>query len=279
MARLAPILSLVALVLAIGYFEFRLPASTSPPAPAPAPDLSGIESRLAALERRIAAAETAAARPAPAPEAPPARPATPSGPGAPPSPAPAAERAALVDDLLVLAKEGRLTGEQVSSLWNLLPGSGREDAAIAALKAYAAAHPDDPDAQYAVGVALISKLVGGQVSFLEQGALSSQADAAFGKALALDESHFDARYSRAVSLTFWPDAFGKGPDAIREFEFLRERHRADAGIPTMESVYANLVVQYRKAGNAEKAAEVLKEGLATFPDSETLKKFLGDAGR
>lgn len=87
----------------------------------------------------------------------------------------------------------------------------------------------------------------------------------------LDENHFDARLSKAISYTFWPDALGKGPEAIRHFETLRERNRANAGQPAMEEVYRSLGVQYLKAGQREKAAEALREGLTAFPDSDALK--------
>ena len=179
-----------------------------------------------------------------------------------------------MDDLLARLKDGRLATADMDRLWELLPGSGREDEAIAALSAYAKEHPGEADAWYGLGAALTSKLIGGQVSFMEQGTLSAKAEQAFTKALEADEAHFEARYSRAVSYTFWPETFGKGPDAIRDFEVLRERHRGDAGNPAMEDVYVKLGIQYRKAGDAKKAEEALREGLATFPDSAEIRKQL-----
>jgi tetratricopeptide (TPR) repeat protein len=281
MSRLAPLFSVAALVLSILYVEFR-GAATAPAPPAPGgPGVEEIEvlaERLAGLERKfdaLAAMSRAAAvpavRPSPGPMEEPA-----TRPGSPP--AAAAERVAAVDALLARMKTERLSEADMDRLWELLPGSGREDSAIAAFREYAAAHDGDADAWYGLGAALTSKLIGGQVSFLEQGALSTQAEAAFSRALTADEDHFGARYSRAVSWTFWPESFGKGADAIRDFEVLRERHRGDASMGAMEDVYLKLAVQYRKSGDPKKAEEVLREGLQTFPDSPSLRKQLEASG-
>ncbi|MCU0725811.1 MAG: tetratricopeptide repeat protein [Planctomycetes bacterium] len=281
MSRLAPLFALAALVLSILYVEFRGgPTAPAPPAPAGpgleeiavlAERLAGLERKVDALGAKAGAAVAPAARPPPAVMEEPA--------GRPDSrPGIAAERAEAVDALLARLKVERLSEADVDRLWELLPGSGREEAAITALREYAAAHAGDADAWYGLGAALTSKLIGGQVSFLEQGSLSTQAEKAFTMALAADEGHFGARYSRAVSWTFWPEGFGKGADAIRDFEVLRERHRGDASVGAMEDVYLKLAVQYRKSGDPKKAEEALREGLQTFPDSSTLKKQLEASG-
>ncbi len=143
----------------------------------------------------------------------------------------------------------------------------------------AKAHPNDADAQYGVGLGLISKLVGGQVTYVEQGQLSLMADEAFTRALEIDDHHFDARFSKAVSYTHWPEAFGKGPAAIAEFEILRQQSAQDSSIPMLDQVYTNLGIQYRKTGNTAKSREALEEGLRIFPDSKGIQeqlKALGD---
>jgi tetratricopeptide (TPR) repeat protein len=271
MSRLSLLAAGAALVIAVIYVEVRLGDRAPAAAPQP-PDLSAIEARLDRIQETLAAERSARqAPPLPTPLA-----SEPPLAETPIEPEPAAaavspEQAGKVRTFLTKLAAGEIRGDQMSELWEILPASGLMDEAIAALKSNARAHPNDPDAQYGVGIGFISKLMGGQVTFVEQGQLSMMADQAFSQALKLDERHFGARYSKAISYTFWPDAYGKGPDAIKHFEILRRQSAGSTDEPMLESVYTNLGVQYLKAGNPAKAREALIEGVRLFPDSRDLK--------
>ena len=52
----------------------------------------------------------------------------------------------------------------------------------------------------------------------EKGELATAADKVFDKALELDDRQRDARFTKAVTLTFWPDFLGKKPEAKRTWE-------------------------------------------------------------
>jgi tetratricopeptide (TPR) repeat protein len=270
------ILSLATLAVAIIYVELRreVPSHSGKDAEG----LAGVERQVEQLgeafqrfernqDTRLTALEGAAmAAPAGAPEA--ADPSSPeAGEEAPPS-----ERAAAAKAFLAKLAQRKVTVEEIDGMWNYLSGSGLEDEALAAFKAYAELNPNDADAHYGLGVALTSKFLGGASSTLETAALSAQADQAFSKALEIDDDHFSARWSKAFSYTFWPDFLGKGPEAIKHFEILRERHAGDPQKPMMKEVFHSLGNQYRKAGNFEKAKEVYEEGLKYFPDSERIRK-------
>jgi tetratricopeptide (TPR) repeat protein len=269
-----------AVLAGVVYVEVRL-AATSPAAVAPIrpPDTAAIEARLDRLEAMVA--KLRSAPPAGFPSGAAVDPARPGADGTAAEPAPPVtpEREREVRDFIARIEAGEVAGEEMNHLWNLLSGTDFHDEALAALVKNARAHPKDADAQYGVGIGAISKLVSGRVSFAEQGQLSMLADAAFTKALEIDDHHFGARFSKAVSYTYWPEAMGKGPAAIAEFETLRQQCARDASIPMLDQVYTNLGIQYRKIGNKEKSREALQEGLLLFPDSEAIReqlKALGD---
>jgi len=196
-----------------------------------------------------------------------------------PPPTVSAEKTMQVTDFLIRIEAGEVRGKEMNRLWSILRGSGMSKEALTALVTNAKARPNDPDAQYGVGIGAVSALVSGEISKDDLSQLPLLADAAFDKALALDDHHFGARYGKAISYRFWPETLGKGPAAIAEFETLREQGAQNASLPMLEGVYTNLGIQYRKAGDLEKAREALEEGLRVFPESREIKvqlKALGD---
>lgn len=282
MSKLLPFLTaLVATVVAVAYVEMRAPVE-SPPAPAASARGDDLARRVAALEETVRV--LAERRPAPLSDAAPTAPApdaarievlkeeTPPD-RAETAPPPTGGSPEQVEALLARLATERLDAKEFAGLWATLLGSGMEDKAIEALKAYVAKHPNDPDAYYGLGTAYTIKLVGAKnLSYAEQGLFSGAAHRAYDKALELDDRHFGARLSRAISYSHWPEAFGKGPVAIQEFEILRERHGRDASRPDMAEAYYYLGVQYQKAGRTDMALEVWQEGLETFPDAEALRE-------
>ena len=284
MSKTGIIAAVAAILVAVLYVEIRMAGSQAPTlAPLAPADTSALDARLDRIERMVAKLSTAprsdaSTSPDPEPVAAGEGEAEPRGsPEAAPAISPEREQEAR--DFISRINAGEVVGEEMNRIWNLLAGTSLHDEALAALVKNANAHPGNADAQYGVGIAAISKLVSGQVSFAEQGQLSMIADAAFTRALQIDDRHFGARFSKAVSYTYWPDAMGKGPAAIAEFEVLRKQSARDSSIPMLDQVYTNLGIQYRKLGNREKSREALEEGLLLFPDSKEIKeqlKALGD---
>ncbi len=141
---------------------------------------------------------------------------------------------------------------------------------LAAFERYAAARPQDPDAQVVLGDAYIQRLQEAK-NGPEMGQWAMRADGSYDDALALDETHWGARFSKAVSLSFWPPIFGKQGEAIRQFETLLDQQK---GAPAVEDHFADTYVflgnLYEQQGDAEKAQAIWQEGYDAFPEHEDL---------
>jgi hypothetical protein len=162
--------------------------------------------------------------------------------------------------------------------WASLRERGLLDQAIALMEARAAAAPDDPTAQFDVGVGYIEKIqeVG---AGMEAGRWATKADKAFDRALALDEEHLDARLYKAMSLSFWPPIFGKRAEAIAQFETLIEKQATHPAQDHFASSYVLLGNLHMESGDVDKALEVWKAGAAAFPgDAELATKIAAAAG-
>ena len=105
----------------------------------------------------------------------------------------------------------------------------------------------------------------------EAGLWAMKADQAFDDILALDEQHWDARFTKAVALSFWPPIFGKQSEAIRQFEVLREQQRHQTPSAGHGQTYLLLGNLYQQMGQTEKALQVWQEGAGIFPDMAELQ--------
>lgn len=176
-----------------------------------------------------------------------------------------------------LAGEG-LTRLDRQALFQKLRETGRIDEYVAAVEALAAADPENPELQVALGNAYLQKLFGVGNS-PEAGPLAYKSDAAFDRALEIDDHSWDARFTKAVSLSNWPAFLGRGPEAIEHFEILLQQQAEVPPRPQFALTYLFLGNMYQSAGKAEKALETWKAGLARFPDSEDLGRAIELAGQ
>ncbi len=98
-----------------------------------------------------------------------------------------------------------------------------------------------------------------------------KADEAFDAALARDDHHWDARFSKAVSPSFWPPLFGKQAEAIEHFETLMGQQEAlpQQG-PKHAQTYLLLGNLYQQQGNNDKALATWNDGTQLFPDNHEL---------
>ncbi len=174
-----------------------------------------------------------------------------------------------VTDLFAAMMSGERTSE---SIWAAAKASGRVDELIEQFKQHVTENPNDPDAQVMLGDAYLQKLVGLEPG-PEMGALSNLSDKAYDEALDINPQHWDARFNKAVSYTFWPKFMGKTGDAMQHFNTLIEQQEA-AG--AMESKHANtyffLANLYDEQGRGDEAKSLRGRAKQRFPDDVRFKE-------
>ena len=160
------------------------------------------------------------------------------------------------------------------ALWKKIRDAGLLDKVVGLMEQYAAAHPNDPDAQVALGGAYLQKIfeVGNGP---EAGVWATKADKAYDAALALNPQHWDARFAKAVSLSFWPPMFGKQAEAIQNFQTLIGQQEAGASKPGYAQTYLWLGNLYLQQGKNDLAKQTYQGGLKYFPQDEALLKQMG----
>ena len=232
--------------------------------------------RLATLEDRMTVAEEArfraAASPAPAAGTLAAEAAAPARPAGAPTAASDETGEALEDLLAELFAPGG-DWDSREGVWKRIREAGLTDEAIAEYERLAELTPNDPDLQTALGGAYLQKIQEvGQSP--EAGELATLADRAFDRALEIDDHHWEARFTKAMSLSFWPPVFGKQGEAIQQFEILASQQEEGPPSGHFAQTYLLLGNMYAEQGKAEKALEAWERGLSYFPNNESLAKQL-----
>jgi len=175
-------------------------------------------------------------------------------------------RAALLDLL-----DPDLPEMRRQELWARYTKEGRLDELVALFEERAEADPNDPDVQVDLGGAYLQKVFASGSGPLA-GQWAMKADSSFEAALALDDQHWDARFSKATSLSFWPPALGKQGEAINQFETLVAQQEQGSKEPRHAQTYLMLGNTYQQIGDAEKALAAWQRGLSLFPDNENLRQ-------
>jgi tetratricopeptide (TPR) repeat protein len=158
----------------------------------------------------------------------------------------------------------------VQTIWGEMAKAGLSDQLVAAFEARVEREPNDPDRRVELGHAYLQKIfeVGnGPLA----GVWAMKADSSFDKALALDEGHWDARFSKAVSLSFWPPAMGKQNAAIEQFEVLIQNQQSQPKDSKYAQSYLFLGNMYQQTGQPEKALAMWQEGYALYPEDSGLQ--------
>ncbi len=178
-------------------------------------------------------------------------------------------------DALAALENPELTDTERQKIWAEIAKAGLVDQLLAQFEELAKLAPNDPDAQVELGSAYLQRLFQATPG-PEQGQWAGKADKAFDAALALDANHWEARFSKAVSLSFWPPIFGKQKEAVTHFEtLLSQQSQSSAKDPRFAQTHLLLGNLYQQSGNAAKASETWTAGLALYPDNASLKERLG----
>ena len=191
----------------------------------------------------------------------------------PPAASPPADESAreakLAEAMAKLADPG-LSRDDRNETWSELRKAGLLDDAVAAFEARVKEDPRNPDRHADLGNAYIQKILASGDA--EKPKWAMKADGAFDQALALDDHHWDARFQKAASLSYWPPLFGKQAEAVKHFEVLREQQEAGPPQPKFAATYLLLGNLYQNGNNLEKAREVWKKGAELFPGDQELAK-------
>jgi tetratricopeptide (TPR) repeat protein len=160
--------------------------------------------------------------------------------------------------------------QQKHSAWKQLRDSGALDQAIHDLEERTANNPASPECAATLGQAYLQKC--GTISDVrEQGILAMQADKIFDTALSLDPSNWEARFTKAVALSYWPSTMNKGEEVVQHFLTLIQQQETQPAQPQYAETYVWLGDQYQKAGRMDDARSIWERGVALFPDQEKLK--------
>ena len=184
-------------------------------------------------------------------------------------------QAAAIADQIV---SGELKGEELEHVWQRLREEKRIDAVLAEIERQAGLAPNNPDLQNELGKAYLQKLFDVGIGPMA-GAWGEKADKAFDRALELDDTHWEARFQKALSLSNWPEFLGKQSESIYQFEVLMGQQEKGASAPEHALTYFFLGNIYDQAGQHDKAEATWKRGLARFPDDERLLSRTGGEAR
>lgn len=153
-----------------------------------------------------------------------------------------------------------------SAAWKRAFEAGKMDEVIDAFKALAEANPNDTQAQMDLANAYMAYLQMDNTKWN----MSMLADQQFDKVLDIDSNHWEARFTKAVSYTFWPKFLGKNKAAISHFETLIQQQEA---MPVQE----HHAQTYLYLGNMladedpARARQIWQQGATRHPNSAELR--------
>jgi tetratricopeptide (TPR) repeat protein len=158
-----------------------------------------------------------------------------------------------------------------SDLYKKAFAAGKMDELVGMFEQNAKDNPKDTQAQMDLANSYIAWL---QMDPSKGRELGLRTDQQFDKVLALDENHWEARFDKAVSYSFWPKFLGKDKDAIANFERLADQQDSMPVEDSQAQTYlflGNLLEQRDPAH----AREVWQRGLRRHPNNADLQKKVG----
>lgn len=188
---------------------------------------------------------------------------------------PASEAMTLASAMAQL-NDPSMSWDDREEIWKKVRAAGLLDQVIAEFEKHAAANPKDPKAQTALGTAYLKKTEEAG-NGPEAGKWATKADQAFDDALEIDPEHWDARYVKAVALSFWPPVFGKQTEAIKHFETLLGQQERQQPRDGFDSTYLMLGNMYQQLGQRDQAVATWQRGLKVFPDNADLRQQIANA--
>lgn len=168
-----------------------------------------------------------------------------------------------------------LSDEDREKLWDELHELGLLEEAIAQLETEAENDPGNNELLNQLAYAYLQPIIRGGASSMEAGKWSYKADGVWDQILESDDHNWDARFSKAISYSFYPPIMGKGPEAIKHFEILVGQQANQAPQDGFDQTHLMLGNMYMQAGDTDKANAAWQTGLERFPENGELRKRLG----
>jgi tetratricopeptide (TPR) repeat protein len=191
--------------------------------------------------------------------------------------APAASPAALAFAAAIdTLTSPRATYAERQAAWNQIQNAGQLKDAVNELTRRMNADTNDALDPAALGQAYL-KLCGTTNDVRSKALWAMNADACFETALNLDPSNWEARFTKAMAMTYWPASLGKGPEVIDQFNTLIQQQEQEPPQPQFAKSYDWLGVEYEKTGQPDLALQTWERGAALFPDDESLRNHLASA--
>lgn len=179
------------------------------------------------------------------------------------------DKQAVFDQLL----SGEVSDGEAQALWSQLAERGLSDEMLAVFEQRVADDPTNPDKRVELGTAYLNKIqeVGnGPLA----GVFATKADSAFDQALEIDDHHWEARFNKAVALSFWPPVFGKQGAAIEQFEILVAQQVQVQPEASHANTHLLLGNMYQQLGQTGKARAAWEQGASLFPDFDPIQQQL-----
>jgi hypothetical protein len=163
--------------------------------------------------------------------------------------------------------------DEKQSILHQMGQSGKLDAAIGELEQRARDQGPDPAVLATLGRTYLEK-AGTLQDVREQGVLGLKADQSFEQALVADAQNWDARYWKALAMSYWPAQMGKTPELMESLLTLIQQQEAAPPRPEFARSYALLGEQYQRSGYNDYARQVWQRGAAVFPGDPTFSEKL-----
>jgi len=166
--------------------------------------------------------------------------------------------------------------EQRQGLWKKLSEAGFLDQALTDLQHEVTADPRSAGAVTALGEGYYKK-AGATDEVREKAILAMKADQTLEAALNLDPVNWEARFTKAVGMSYWPAELNKGGEVIEQLRTLIQQQESEVQQPKFARTYLRLGEQFEKTGHANDAAQVWERGASLFPTDPDLRKKVSSA--
>lgn len=187
----------------------------------------------------------------------------------------AAAKERLLNDSIAKFLDPNFESEDREKLWDQLKEQGLIEQAIALLELEVEGNPENINLMNQLAYAYLQPIIRAGVAGMDAGKWSMKADGMYDQVLAADSENWEARFSKAISYSFWPPMFGKQSEAIRHFEILVGQQANQQASPQFAQTHLLLGNLYEQQGKHDEAMAAWQIGADRFPDDADLRKQLG----